>query len=161
MRTPGRALLFALAAGLAAAPAPAQQPSRPPARPSAAVPAKPEPAKPEAPEPPASSAQPQNDAPPYEADLLRLADMLGALHHLRAVCSAADAALWRDRMNQLLEAEATTSTRRARLAGAFNAGYQTYRRSYSTCTPAAQYVIRRFLAESAELARNVAARYGN
>jgi uncharacterized protein (TIGR02301 family) len=105
--------------------------------------------------------QQQTDAPPYEPELLRLSEMLGALHHLRAICASQDAPKWRDSMVRLMQTEATTPGRRARLAGAFNAGFQAYRRSYQSCTPAAELVIRRFLAEGAKIARDVAARYGN
>lgn len=152
-----RTAVFVALLAVPAVQAAAQTVNRPPPKQSAAPAEQPKAAP--APQPP--SAGGGDDAPPYEPELLRLSEMLGALHHLRAVCGAGDAALWRDRMAQLLDAEAGASTRRARLAGAFNSGFQSYRRSYQTCTPAAQYVVRGFLAESAQLARGVAARYSN
>lgn len=151
-----RTLLLLAAFALATAPAFAQTTPTPRSAPrQSTTPVSPPPA----PQPPPG--QTQGDAPPYEPELLRLAEMLGALHHLRAVCGAGDAQLWRDRMSQLLQAEAATPARRARLAGAFNSGFESYQRSYQSCTPAAQYVIRQFLSESAQLARGVAARYSN
>jgi uncharacterized protein (TIGR02301 family) len=97
---------------------------------------------------------------PYEPDLLRLAEILGALSHLRALCGASDGPLWRDRMAALLAAESASPDRRDRLAGTFNASFRAYRRSYHTCTPEAETVIRQYLAEGARLTRDVVGRYG-
>lgn len=115
-----------------------------------------------APEAPAAPApQPQPDvAPPYEPQLLRLAEILGALHHLRAVCAAADANTWRDRMSALIEAEGPSPDRRDRLAGAFNASFRTWAKSYRTCTPAAEVAVRRFLTDASKIVTEVNARYG-
>lgn len=86
--------------------------------------------------------------------------MLGALHHLRGVCGARDAATWRDRMAALLESEGIVPERRDRLAGAFNASYGSWARSYRTCTPAAEVAVRRFLGDASKIAADVTARYG-
>jgi uncharacterized protein (TIGR02301 family) len=110
---------------------------------------------------PAYASAQEAGAAPYDSELLRLAEVLGGLHHLRAVCGSNEGMLWRDKMLSLLEAEAPTGERRERLAGAFNAGYRAYARSYTSCTPAAQVVIRRFLGEGARIARDVAGRYSN
>ena len=49
-------------------------------------------------------ARAQSDAPaPFDADLARLSEILGALHYLRAVCGANDGAKWRNEMQALLE----------------------------------------------------------
>ncbi|MBB3972568.1 TIGR02301 family protein [Hansschlegelia beijingensis] len=109
----------------------------------------------EAPPPPELSAP-----PPYEPQLLRLAEVLGALHHLRTVCAAGDADVWRDRMAALIEADAPTPERRDRLAGAFNASFRTWARSYRSCTPAAEVAVKRFLQEAGKLASEVRQRYG-
>jgi uncharacterized protein (TIGR02301 family) len=43
---------------------------------------------------------------PYDDHLMRLAEILGALHHLRPLCGASDEAqTWRDQMTALVEAE--------------------------------------------------------
>jgi uncharacterized protein (TIGR02301 family) len=133
-----------------------------------AVPAYAQSSRAPAPAPAASPPPAQNPVPgqvqgaaPYEGQLLRLAEVLGALHHLRAVCGGNDGTLWRDRMQALVQSDAPTGERRDRLAGAFNASYQTYARSYANCTPAAEQVIRKFLAEGARISREVATRYSN
>lgn len=105
-------------------------------------------------------AQAPDPAPPYEPQLLRLAEVLGALHHLRTVCGASDAAIWRDRLAALIEAEGASPERRDRLAGAFNASFRTWARSYRSCTPAAELAISRFLAEAGKIATDVRLRYG-
>ncbi len=91
------------------------------------------------------------DAKPYDDKLMRLAEILGAVHYLRELCSANDGQLWRERMKELLDTEGGTALRRARLTRSFNQGYRSYRRTYSTCTPTAQSSIERFLAEGIQI----------
>ena len=91
------------------------------------------------------------DTKPYDEQLLRLAEILGAVHYLRELCSANDGQLWRERMKELLDTEGATALRRARLTRSFNQGYRSYRRTYATCTPTAQSSIERFLAEGIEI----------
>ncbi len=98
--------------------------------------------------------------PPYEPELLRLSEILGALTYLRDICGAADADNWRGKMQALLDAEAKTSTRKEHLAGAYNRGFHGYEISYRVCTPNAQTIIKRFLAEGEKIAHEVANRYG-
>ncbi len=92
------------------------------------------------------------DAKPYDDKLMRLAEILGAVHYLRELCSAKDGQIWRDRMKELLDTEGGTAIRRARLTRSFNQGYRSYRRTYVTCTPTAQSSIERFLAEGIQIA---------
>lgn len=91
------------------------------------------------------------DGKPYDDKLMRLAEILGAVHYLRELCSAHDGQLWRERMKELLDAEGGTALRKARLTRSFNQGYRSYRRTYVTCTPTAQSSIERFLAEGIQL----------
>lgn len=91
------------------------------------------------------------DAKPYDDKLMRLAEILGAVHYLRELCSANDGQLWRERMKELLDTEGGTAIRRARLTRSFNQGYRSYRRTYVTCTPTAQSSIERFLAEGIQI----------
>jgi uncharacterized protein (TIGR02301 family) len=103
---------------------------------------------------------PGDGLPPYEPQLERLAERLGTLTYLRGLCGHGDAAEWRNRMAALLDAEAKASSRRDRLAGAYNHGFRGYQATYRSCTPSAELVISRFLAESDQLARELATRYG-
>jgi uncharacterized protein (TIGR02301 family) len=97
-----------------------------------------------------------SDAKPYDDKLMRLAEILGAVHYLRELCSANDGQLWRERMKELIDTEGGTALRRARLTRSFNQGYRSYRRTYVTCTPTAQTSIERFLAEGIQLGDGLA-----
>jgi uncharacterized protein (TIGR02301 family) len=96
------------------------------------------------------------DAKPYDEQLMRLAEILGAVHYLRELCSAEDGQLWRDHMQTLINAETPSAQRKARIARSFNQGYRSYSRTYTTCTPSAQTAIARFMAEGAEISDNLA-----
>ncbi|KPQ10600.1 MAG: putative secreted protein [Saliniramus fredricksonii] len=97
--------------------------------------------------------------PSYEADLMRLAEVMGSLAFLRDLCAAQDASEWPERMQDLLEAEGPE--RAERLAGAYNRGYAAFALTYRRCTPAAEIAIARFLEEGDALAGMIATRYGN
>jgi uncharacterized protein (TIGR02301 family) len=98
---------------------------------------------------------------PYDADLQRLGEIMGALHHLRAVCGANEGQKWRNEMQALIDAEAPTGERRRKIVAGFNRGYRSFQESYRTCTPAANLAIRRYLDEGAKIAREITARYAN
>jgi len=106
---------------------------------------------------PAPAAEPP---PPYEPQLLRLAELMGALAYLRDLCGAHDADAFHAKMVSLLEVEAKSETRKESLAGAYNNGFRGYELSYRVCTPAAREIIARFLDEAAKISTDVANRYG-
>lgn len=139
------ALLIALTAATVQAQAQAQSPRRPP-------PAAPAPA---APPPP-----PEETAPPYEPELLRLAEIMGALSYLRTLCAGREAPEWRERMSALLQAEGTTPGRRSRLSGVYNRGFRAYAQTHRHCSAATQEASARLAAEGERLARALAGRYG-
>jgi uncharacterized protein (TIGR02301 family) len=95
------------------------------------------------------------DVKPYDEKLMRLAEILGAMHYLRELCSANEGSLWRDKMKDLLDAEGATALRRARLTRSFNQGYRSYRRTYVSCTPTAQTSISRFMNEGVQLSESL------
>lgn len=92
------------------------------------------------------------DNKPYDDKLLRLSEILGAVHYLRELCGANDGQLWRDRIKDLIDAESFSALRRARLTRSFNQGYASYSRTYRACTPSAQTAVNRFLTEGAQIA---------
>ena len=98
---------------------------------------------------------------PFDGDLMRLAEILGALHYLRGICGANEGQKWRNQMQALVDAEAPTGDRRTRMVASFNRGFRIFQQSYRTCTPAADLVIRRYLDEGSKIAREVTARYAN
>lgn len=98
--------------------------------------------------------------PPYEGEMARLSEILGALHYLRPLCGASvENGRWRGEMEQLLEAEQPAPERRGRMIASFNRGYFTYEQTYRSCTDAAGLAIDRFLGEGARLSRDIATRY--
>ena len=103
----------------------------------------------------------EGGAAPYDVELQRLAEILGALHYLRGVCGANEGQKWRNEMESLVEAETPAGERRDRLVASFNRGYRGFQQTYRTCTPAADVVIRRYLQEGAKISREITARYAN
>ena len=95
------------------------------------------------------------DTRPYDERLMRLAEILGTVHYLRELCGAQEGQVWRERMRELMDAEGSSALRKARLTRAFNGGYRSYSRTYSTCTPSAQIAVARFLAEGAEISEQL------
>ncbi len=145
MRRPATILcLLALLAG----PAQAQQRSaRPPVK--------------EVPKEAPKEANAPADVPaPYDRDLLRMSEVIGALAFLRGLCAAPDAADWPARMKALIESEGVTPARRDRLAGAYNRGYRGYALTYRVCTPAAHEAAARYVAEGDRLSHALAGRFG-
>jgi uncharacterized protein (TIGR02301 family) len=95
------------------------------------------------------------DTRPYDDKLMRLCEILGAVHYLRELCGASEGQLWRDRMKELMDSEGSSALRRAKLTRSFNNGYRSYSRTYNSCSASAQTAINRFLAEGAEIAANL------
>ena len=105
--------------------------------------------------PRAPTPAPEAIAPPYEAQIERLAELMGTLAYLRRLCGESDAGEWHDKMTGLLEAEAKTSDRKLRLAGSYNQGFSGYQLTHRTCTAASQAVIKRSLGEGERLAHEL------
>jgi uncharacterized protein (TIGR02301 family) len=107
------------------------------------------------------SARAQDAAAPFDADLQRLAEILGTLHYLRGICGNNEGAKWRNEMQALADAETPSGERRARMIAGFNRGYNGFQQTYRTCTPAANIAIRRYIEEGAKISRDLTARYAN
>jgi uncharacterized protein (TIGR02301 family) len=103
----------------------------------------------------------EGGAAPYDGDLQRLSEIFGALHYLRAICGPNEGQKWRNEMQALIDAETPTGDRRARIIASFNRGYRGFQQTYRTCTPAADFAIRRYLKEGSKIAREITARYAN
>jgi uncharacterized protein (TIGR02301 family) len=103
----------------------------------------------------------EGDAAPFDAELQRLAEILGSLQYLRGVCGANEGQKWRNEMQTLIDAEAPNGERRRKIVASFNRGYRGFQQTYRTCTPAADVAIRRYLDEGSKIARDITARYAN
>ena len=77
------------------------------------------------------------DDRPYDDQLMRLSEILGAVHYLRELCGADEGQLWRDEMQKLVKG--------------FNKGYRGYRRTYRSCTEPAQQAVERFMEEGEQI----------
>ena len=147
-------IVLALSIGLGAGPARAQIAPQPQVQPR--IQPQPQQPQPQAPAPP-----PQPASAPYDRDLQRLAEILGALHFLRGICGSNEGQKWRSEAQALIDAEAPAGERHDRMVASFNRGYRAFQQSYRTCTPAADFAIRRYLEEGARIAREITARYAN
>jgi uncharacterized protein (TIGR02301 family) len=109
----------------------------------------------------AGPARAQAVSTPYDRDLQRLSEILGALHFLRGICGSNEGQKWRNEAQALIDAEAPAGERHDQMVASFNRGYRAFQQSYRTCTPAADFAIRRYLGEGAKIAREITARYAN
>ncbi len=151
MRRPGSALAALAALLLLAAPMAQAQPRTPPAaRPPAAKPA----------EKPTEQPAPEQPGPPYEPQLLELAEIMGSLAYLRTLCGGKEAQDWRNRMAALVEAEGRTPQRRDRLTAAFNRGFKAYSLTHRACTDTSLEAASRLAIQGEALSRALANRYG-
>lgn len=110
-----------------------------------------------------SNAASGGEAPPapYEGQLVRLSEVLGALAFLRDLCQEKDGAEWRDKMSALIDAEAPSGPRRDKYVAAFNRGFRGYELTYRACTPNARNATARYLDEAAKISRDVSYRFGS
>ena len=108
-----------------------------------------------------NSAQQNSVLAPYDPQLIRLSEILGAVHYLRSLCGASEGQKWRDQMQALIEAENPDVNRRGQMAGAFNRGYRGFQRTHKDCTDASRLLADRYMREGSQIASLVATRYGN
>jgi uncharacterized protein (TIGR02301 family) len=95
------------------------------------------------------------DSKPYDDRLLRLSEILGAVHYLRELCGHTDGQLWRDKMRELMDSEGSSALRRAKLTRGFNQGYRAYSRTYTQCSTPARGALAKFLGEGVQLAEGL------
>jgi len=100
------------------------------------------------------------DTPPYEDQLLRLAEVFGALHFLRPLCGHKDDPSWRAQMQSLIDTEISDENRRRRFVERFNLGYRGFSTVYRECTDAARLALKQYADEGSTLISDVTSRYG-
>ncbi len=111
---------------------------------------------------PVTEAEPQEKPAPYDTQLIRLSEVMGAVQYLRNLCAGSSEPEWRRQMEKLIEIEtAGEPKRRERMVAAYNRGYRSFASVYTTCTPSAVTAAERYRAEGATLATEIATRYGN
>ena len=103
---------------------------------------------------------PRGATPPYDEDLLRLAEILGGLHYLRPLCGATgEAQRWRDEMVALIDTEQPSEARKGKMIASFNRGYSSFAQVYRNCTAAARVAVERQLEQGSHLAHEIVVRY--
>jgi uncharacterized protein (TIGR02301 family) len=111
---------------------------------------------------PAAATVQENKPAPYDNQLARLSEILGAVQYLRSICPASGTEEWRKSMSDLLAADtATEPHRRQRMTAAFNRGYRSFASVHTSCTPAAIAAEEKYRNEGATLAQEIASRFGN
>lgn len=98
--------------------------------------------------------------PPYQADVLRLSEVLGAVSYLDGLCSGPTQADWRGKMVSLLEAQGLDGPARRPYVEAFNRGQRTFAVAHRTCTASARSVLQRYFSEGAQLSDRLDQRFG-
>jgi uncharacterized protein (TIGR02301 family) len=77
----------------------------------------------------------QEGAAPFDADLQRLAEILGTLHYLRGICGANEGAKWRNEMQALVDAETPTGCKPSSMRRGCSSAFES-RREYPAPTAA-------------------------
>lgn len=99
---------------------------------------------------------------PYDAQLSKLSEVLGAVHYLRNLCADAPEPQWRKAMQDLIAAEtANEPARQEQFVAAFNRGYRGFASVHSTCTASAREAGERYRNEGATLVTEITTRFGN
>jgi uncharacterized protein (TIGR02301 family) len=116
-----------------------------------------------APQEPAKAEAHSAEAPsaPYESQLVRLSEVIGALAFLRDLCGEKDGEEWRAKMSALLDADAPSGPRHDKYVAAFNRGFRGYELTYRACTPNARVATARYLDEAASISRDLTYRFGS
>lgn len=70
----------------------------------------------------------------YRADMVRLAEVLGAVHLLRERCGGREGQMWRRKMLEMLDIEASGKKERDMLVNHFNKSYYAMRVNHSRCS---------------------------
>lgn len=98
--------------------------------------------------------------PAYESKMLRLSEVLGALHYLRELCGANEGTKWRQAMQDMIKDEEPTEEQKANMIANFNHGFRGFQETYRECTQAAIEANKRYVAEGMKLSGEIPTRYG-
>ena len=96
--------------------------------------------------------------PPYQAQMERLAEILGSLYFLAPMCQPGGDD-WRNEMANLVALDQPDEDRQQRLYGASYGGYTAYPQLYRSCTPPANVATPRPHTAAESTARHIHARY--
>ena len=99
---------------------------------------------------------------PYDDDLSRLSEILGALQYIESLCKSTTPNDWRADMSKLIATEAGNEPKRQeKMTASYNRGYRSFAATYTTCTSNAKNAEKTYRNEDATLAQEIASRFGN
>ena len=87
----------------------------------------------------------------------QLAEVLGAVHHLRALCGTNEGQLWRNKMIEMMGAVSPSESERQGLIKHFNDAYYRYRNAYPNCTATAASQADKLMKDGQRLSEELAA----
>lgn len=102
------------------------------------------------------SALAQTRPAPDRQVMIDLSRVMGESHALRQICRDAADTFWRDRMKAMVIAEQAEPSLEDAMIAAFNNGYETRQRQFSTCNSAARQAEAQVSAKGQALARRLA-----
>jgi uncharacterized protein (TIGR02301 family) len=88
---------------------------------------------------------------------VQLAEILGAVHHLRDVCGTNEGQLWRNKMIEMLGVLAPSDAERQQLVKNFNDSYYRYKNAYPACSATAARQSDKLMQDGQRLAEELAA----
>lgn len=91
------------------------------------------------------------------AGVTQLAEVLGAVHHLRTLCGTNEGQLWRNKMIEMMGAVRPSEAEKQALIKHFNDAYYRYRNAYPNCTPTAATQADSLMRDGHRLAEELAA----
>lgn len=89
--------------------------------------------------------------------ITQLAEVLGAVHHLRALCGTNEGQLWRNKMIEMMGVVNPSETERQALIKHFNDAYYRYRNAYPNCTATAATQADTLMRDGQRIAEELAA----
>lgn len=92
----------------------------------------------------------------YDSSYVRLAEILGAVHHLRSICTPDEGAMWRNKMIDMLSYLPDRTSQQETMISHFNSYYHRYERRYRSCTSEAAEEANHLFDEAQILARHLA-----
>lgn len=91
------------------------------------------------------------------AKAAQLAEILGALHHLRDVCGTNEGQLWRNKMIEMIGALGPSEADRQNLVKNFNDSFYRYKNAYRACSAAAARQSDKLMQDGQRIAEELAA----
>lgn len=100
---------------------------------------------------------PRAEALALPGTMMELAEVLGAVHHLRTLCGTNEGQLWRNKMIEMMGAVRPSERERQQLIRHFNNAYHRYKNAYPHCTATAARQSDKLMRDGERLAEGLAA----